>query len=256
MIKYGIKLWTNNGYYFSEAAELHQDGLIDFIELYTVPGKISKKRLNLLNGIPVQIHAPHSLHGFNIFNLSKKKINLFHNETVKLANFFNSEFIILHAGIGNDSKIFKENITKIYDKRIIIENNPKIGLNNKICFGHSLSQLKFIKEKCKLNICLDIGHAIKSAISQKENYKKYLETLIRTLNPNYFHISDGLLHGEKDEHLNLGEGKFDLAWTKKYIFKQLLKNKNIYIVLEVSKNKDNLKNDIRNINFFKKINTK
>lgn len=249
MIKYGIKLWAINENYFSEAVGFYKNGLIDFIELYIVPDKVSKRRLNVFKDIPVQIHAPHSLHNFNIFELDKEKINLFKNQVIKIADFLNSKYIVLHAGIGNDSKIFKKNIKKIYDRRIIIENNPKIALDDRICFGYSYKQLKFIKKQCKLNICLDIAHAIKSAISQKKDYKKYLKTLIKILNPDYFHISDGLLTHEKDEHLNLGKGHFDLKWIKD-ILVGFSKSKNISIVFEVPKNKHNLKNDITNKKFY------
>ena len=250
MIKYGLKLWSVNKKYFLDVIDFYHTGLIDFAELYIVPNTFRKREAAILKNIPVQIHAPHSLHSFNVFGLDKEKIDLFKNQVVEAADFFDSQHIILHSGVGSDLKIFKRNIKKISDKRILVENKPKIGLDNRICFGYSLSQLRFIKKKCKLSICLDISHAIKSALSQKKDYKKYLETLIKTLEPDYFHVSDGLLIGEEDEHLSLGKGDFDLKWIKN-ILNKLSKTKDISIVIETPKGKDNLENDAKNINFFK-----
>lgn len=253
MIKYGIKLWSPDKSYFPEAVDLCHKDLIDFVELYILPNTFPKKYLDILKNIPTQVHAPHSLHGFNVFELDKEKINLFKNQAVKVADFFNSQYIILHAGMGRDRKIFKRNIKKIYDKRILIENKPKIGLNNQICFGYSLPQLKFIKNQCRVNnICLDIGHAIKSAVSQRKDYKKYLETLIKALEPNYFHISDGLLSSEKDEHLDLGRGDFDLKWIKNQINQSANKH-TVYLVFETPKKNNDLRNDIKNVIGFKNL---
>jgi len=249
MIKYGIKLWTINKYCFPKAVKLYQDGLIDFVELYVVPDETFKNDLDILRNMPVHIHAPHSLHNFNIFELDKEKIDLFQGQVIELADFFNSKYIILHAGIGNDPKIFRKNIAKIYDKRITIENNPKMGLNDKICFGYSYNQLKFIKEKCKLNICLDINHAIKSAVSEKKDYKKYIKDLFK-LNPKICHISDGTLKIEKDEHLGIGDGDYDFNFLGK-----CLKESNIEYVTMETPNTDlnSLKEYLENLKKLKSI---
>jgi len=254
MIKYGLKLWSTNKNHFNEAVKLYKNGLIDFIELYVVPNALCKEDLIIFKNIPVQLHTMHSLHDFDIFDLSKKKINLFKNQILKLADFLNTKHIILHAGIGDNYKIFKKNIAKIYDKRIIIENLPKIGLDKKNCFGYSLAQLNFIKKTCKLNICFDFAHAIKSAKSQNLNHKSYLKSLIRQLNPCYFHIDGCNTHKEKDEHLDLPKGNFDIKWAKKLLTELSLK-KDVLLVFETPKHGNNLKNDIKNINYFKNLKT-
>lgn len=252
MIKFGIKLWIINKNWFSEAVDLYNKKQIDLIELYIVPDSFNVSDLKNLRKTEIVIHAPHYEHDFNIFKLNKEKINLFNSQVIKTADFLNSKLIVLHAGIGKDHNIFKRNIDKIYDSRIIIENKPKISLNNKTCFGYSLEQLEFVKNKCKLNICLDIGHAIKSAISQKIDYKNYLELLIKQLKPSYFHICDGKLNNQQDEHFNLGQGDYDLQWIKNFLLK-LAKKQDIYLIFEVPKNKSDLKNDLKNIKYFKNI---
>lgn len=252
MIKYGIKLWTTNKDWFGEAIALCNKKQIDFIELYIVPNSFELKELEILKKVPTIIHTPHFRDNFNIFRLDEKKITLFKNQVITTANFLKSEYIILHAGIGGNPKIFKENFKKIFDSRIIVENMPKIALDDKICFGYSLEQIGFIKNECNLKICLDIAHAIKSAISQKLNHKEYLESLIKELEPNYFHISDGSFGNERDEHLNLGEGNFDLRWIKNNLT-QLANKNDINLVFEIPKVGDNLENDIKNIGYFKAI---
>lgn len=255
MIKYGLKLWSTNENWFHEATNLCKDGLIDFVELYMVPSTFKKRGLAILKSIPVQIHAPHSHQDpeqhFNVFELNKEKINLFKNQAIKAADFLNAKYIVLHAGIGDDPEVFKRNIAQIYDKRILIENMAQIGLDGSACFGYSLEQLKFIKNECRFNICLDFAHAIKSAKSQNLNYKNYLKSLISNLNPCYFHISGGNKNNPTDEHKNLWESNFDFKWIKNLLNKLSIK-KDIFLVFEVPKTSNNLKNDIKNIDYFKK----
>jgi len=252
MIKYGIKLWTINKTWFKEAVNLFQKKQVDFIELYVVPNYCQKDDLKIFQKAEISIHAPHFTHSFDIFQLDAEKEALFKSQIIKIADFLNSKYIILHAGTGSNPNIFRKNFKKIYDKRILIENLPKVGLDDRICFGYSLEQLNFIKSQCKADICLDISHAIKSAISQKINYKNFLKSLILKLKPNYFHLCDGKLNNEKDKHFNLGEGDFDLKWIKEILINLSLK-KDIFLVFETPKCNNNLKNDIKNINYFKNL---
>jgi endonuclease IV len=250
MIKYGIKLWNVNTDLFAEARSLMEKGVNDLIELYILPGEINYSELSKLKGFKVEIHCPHSGHEFDIFKIQKEQIDFFNKQIKKVADYFDSEFIIVHAGQGDDNIIFKEKINKIKDKRILIENKPYMGINKEICYGYSLEQLKFVKE-CGYEICLDIGHAIKSAKSQNLDYKEFLKILIKELKPLYYHVSDGDYNTDLDEHMNLGEGNYDLQWIKKEIEKS--KEKNTYIIFEVPKDKSNLGNDIRDIIYYKNL---
>ena len=254
MIKYGLKIWTTNKDSFREVFELFKKGMIDFVELYIVPDSFLPKELEVFKKIPTIIHSMHEEHNFNIFKLQDSQIELFENQVVKTADFLKSRLIILHGGVGESGEIFKKNIAKIYDKRISIENMPKIAIYGKTCFGYSLEQLKFIKEECGFNICLDFGHAIKSAVSRKLDYKNYIKSLIYHLKSSYFHLSGGEKNNEKDEHLNLFEGDFDAVWIKKTL-ENLAKNQSIHLIFETPKSKNNLENDIKNIDYFKNLNT-
>jgi len=251
MIKYGVKIWSINEYYFTEAVSLYKNNDIDFVELYIVPHRISES-VRTLKKVKIQIHAPYSGHKFNIFQLNQEKINFFQEQVIKTADMFNANNIILHAGVGVDEQIFQKNIKLIADNRILIENKPKVGLNSEICFGYSFDQLFFIKNKCGLEICLDFTHAIKSAFSQKINYKIFLDKLIKYLEPSYFHITGTLVKGDKDKHLNIWEGDADMGWIKNKL-NGISQKKDIHLVFEVPKNKRNLSNDLKNILYFKNL---
>ncbi len=252
MLKYGIKLWSINQDWFLPAVEIFKENKIDFIELYIVPDSFSFSGLSSLKNIPVFIHAPHYSHDFNIFKWNNQAAASF-RKTIEAADYFKSKFIIIHSGVGTDKENFKKNIEKISDRRIVIENKPKKAIGGEQCFGYSLEQLKFIKKACGSDICLDFTHAIKSAFSQKIDYKKFVLELINELSPRYFHIGGCFTNnGESDEHLNLWEGDTDIKWIKNEL-ENLAQKEDIYLVFEVPKNEVDLKNDLANIEFFKKI---
>lgn len=248
-IKYGLKIWSSDKSLFREAAELFYDKKIDFIELYIVPNSMDD--INIFEDfkkIPTAIHATHTEHGFDVFSLDDSKIKFFGNQIIKPANFLNSKFIVVHAEEGDSKEIFKKNIEKINDSRMLIENLPQKSLEGNDCFASSYLQLKFIKD-CGFNFCFDFSHAIKSAISQKIDYKEFIEKLIKELSPNYFHICNGKLDNDRDEHLDLFDGDFDIKWIKSILVK-LSEKKDVYLVFETPKGKKGLKNDLKNINYF------
>lgn len=259
MIKFGLKIWSiDKKEMFSEAVQLFFKKEIDFIELYTVPDSFILGKTDFLDdlkNVPTIIHSPHTDHNFDIFWLDDLNIKIFKEQVVKTADFLGSKFIILHAGVGDSEKTFEENVAKIKDKRILIENMCKVGLvgiNEVLCFGYSLEQLKFISN-CGFDFCLDFAHAIKSALSQKIDYKKFIEDIINQFHPFYFHISNGKLTSqETDEHMDLFDGQFDIKWIKESLLK-LAEKKDVYLVFETPKIGNNLENDIKNMNYFRSI---
>lgn len=245
-----MKLWTTNEKDdLREAIELFKSGKIDFLELYIVPDSFGLAELEILREIPTIIHSPHCEHNFNVFELASSQIELFKTQVVKTADFLNSQFIIVHSGVGQSPEAFKKNIDMLFDKRILIENMPKVALDDRICFGCTLEQLEFIKKECGFDICLDFGHAIKSAVSQGLAYKEFVKTLASKLNPFYFHISGGDTNNEKDKHLDLFEGDIDIKWISNTLAGL---KKDIYLVFETPK-KEGLKNYLKNIDYFKRL---
>lgn len=248
MLKYGLKIWSSDKQWFKEAVDLVKSGKIDFIELYIIPTFFKLVDFDILKCIPITLHSPH----FNILELKNSELRFFKNQLPQIADLLKSKIIVVHGGVGKSQEVFKKNISKINDKRILIENMCKIGPDGIVYFGHSLEQLKFIKEECGFDICLDFVHAAKSAISQKIYYKDFIESLISELSPHYFHIYGTSFDNERDEHQNIFEGDFDVCWSKK-ILTGLAKERNIHLVFEVPKYKENLKNDIKNIDHFKNL---
>lgn len=254
-IKYGLKIWSiDQRILFKEAAQLFEKRKIDFIELYIVPNSFALGKSNFLDdikGIPITLHTPHSEHNFDVFKLDDSKIELFKNQIIKTADFLGSKFIIVHAETGESRETFRKNIRKINDKRILIENMTKFGIDGALHFAYSYEQLKYIKD-CGFKFCFDFSHAIKSAISQNLDYKRFIKELISELTPAYFHICNGGIDSEKDEHRDLFDGDFDIKWIKNILL-ELNEKKDIYLVFETPKGENGLENDIKNMNYFRSI---
>lgn len=248
MLKYGLKIWTTNKEWFGETAGLLEKKEIDFVELYIVPNSFTLGELAIFKRFPTILHVPHEQHNFSA--LDQAQIDFFKEQVVKTADFLAARYIIIHPNLGGSAQLFKENIARINDQRIIIENMPLKGIGGGVLFGHSLEDLRFIK-KCGFNICFDFVHAVKSALSQGLDYKNFIKSLIAELEPDYFHLSSTTFPAEEDEHCNLFEGDFDVAFAKK-ILTDLAQTKDIYLVLETPK-KDGLKNDIVNLAYFKEL---
>ncbi len=248
-MKFGIKLWSNNDQWFPEAVMRFQNKDFDFIELYVLPNSFSEEHWNILKqaNIPINIHAPNE-HQLNLAISNEQ--NLFIMEEVKrAANFFSSEYIIIHPGIGGDIKCILSNIKNINDHRLIIENTPYKSLIGKDhLFGYTFERMRIILEETNKKFCLDFTHAIKSATTQNIDAKEFI-TKLMTLNPSVFHISDGDSSIEHDQHFNLGEGNFDLKFNKSCV----LQCPNAFVVFETPKTNNTLENDIKNINFFKQL---
>jgi deoxyribonuclease-4 len=64
-----------------------------------------------------------------------------------------------------------------------------------------------------------------------------------------FHISDGKLNNERDEHMNIGEGDYDFEFLMGCINEE----KSKYMTLETPRlNQETLEEDIRNITILKR----
>lgn len=253
MIKCGIKIWSSNYELFDKALLKYQEQLFDFIELYIVPDSCEQEKLSKLKKIPIIAHAPHQVHGLNLC-LDEKMNQQLIAKTQKIADFFPANIIIIHPGAQGSLIKAKNNLRKIKDQRFVLENMPKQELprlGGGVCLGATYKEIKQLL--CLgFSLCLDFSHAIKSSISQKIPYKKFIIRLITDFSPAYFHLSDGKLDNPYDEHLNLGEGQFDLKWIKRKLEK-LASNQDIYLVFETPKKGHDLENDIKNIRYFENI---
>lgn len=248
MISYGLKIYTSDKReLFSQAAKLIEQHVFDFIELYHQPGVIDFDKIKIIKDLCVMVHNTHS-HGWHEFVLNTEQF-LVWEVTKHLADYLKSQYIIVHPGRDHDHTSFLENLKKIDDHRILIENMPGLDIYGQPMFAQTLEQLKKIREY--KFICFDLEKAIKAAAYQQIDYNKFIADCLEYLKPNYFHISGGDKNNPMDEHLNLWESNID--WTSlKFLLVQYSTTKEIQIVFEVPK-LYKLDNDIRNLEWFKKL---
>jgi deoxyribonuclease IV len=210
-LKIGLKLYSTNTELIPEAIPLI-DIYFNFIELYIIPGSFKKtidawKKID----VPYVIHAPHSFHGVNLAQAEKWETNLLSfNETRLFADSLNSNIIIAHGGNKGSFDETIRQIKSIGDKRIILENKPKLGLNNEICVGWSPAEFRKIFNEHIINgIALDFGHASCAAVSSAVDVMKIVKELM-FFNPQIFHLTDSDRLSERDKHYNLGKGNLNL----------------------------------------------
>jgi len=207
------------------------------------------------NNIQVALHTPHTNHSFDVFNLNKKNLSIWHDQVLKAADYLNSQFIVTHTGVGESKEIFQKESQKLKDPRVLMENMPYRGfidLGGVICFGYSKDQLEFIHRECGFDFCFDVCHAVASAASQKIDVYEFISDCIGTLKPSYFHLASGNVDEEIDRHLNIWDGNFDFLWLKKELA-QRANQEDIFLVFETPKTGEGLENDVKNIEYFKKL---
>lgn len=232
-MKLGVKTYDGEEYI------KHFANKVDFIEIMSFVDK------DLLLDKKIVIHSKHSKFGINPADSEKEKENI--NEiqiSQKLADFCKSEIIIVHPGFIENKTCSKEQaikiIKKITDKRIIIENMPKMNNGIKLC--STPEETKEFLEKTNKGFCFDVNHAISSAFENNLDPYIYLEDFIK-LNPTHIHLGGQTLPNNVT-HLALTESNIDL----KKIIKLLPDNSKI--CLEVTQNIEKTEEDLK---LFRKI---
>ncbi len=244
-LKFGLKLWSINTDLIDQAIALIDEKIFYYIELFVIP---ETDVFPFLFDVPYIIHIPHHKFKVNIGDSSIKEYNLHKiDESIEWADKLNAKYLILHAGHGS-MKDAKDILYEIDDKRILIENMPKVGLDNEDMIGYSPGQIEELLDIKNFGMCLDFGHAIKASITLGKDYKEYLKGYLK-FSPDVFHISDGRLNNEKDEHMNIGEGEYDIHYLVKYVEKS-----NRFVTLETPRfDQQSLLEDIKNVKLLKKL---
>lgn len=238
-IHYGLKLWSNNINLIDYAEYLVRKKTFQFIELTVIPGTDISPFLD--RQIPYIIHLTPDSYGVNIADF---KIRQFNHDIINYcsewADQLNSQYIILHPGFGSlDCAI---NVLQEYDDpRMIIENMPKNDICGEILVGFSPDQIKRLCQG-KFGLCLDLNHAIKAAMTLKKDYHQFIEKFL-ALKPVMFHISDGSLNIQFDEHLNFGDGEYPLQ----FLISCLKKQKDTYVTLETPRTSNSLNDELKNL---------
>jgi deoxyribonuclease-4 len=209
-VRLGLKLWSTDERYLPEASRAIDAGLFHYIELLVVPGTDPAPFRDF--SLPTIIHVTNDRYGVNIADPVSRDLNLVHiRSSIEWADLLGSEILILHPGYGKleDAEEFLELID---DRRILMENMPKTGNNNEGMVGYTPSQMIALMDG-RFGFCLDLNHAIKASISLGRDYHTLIREFI-SLKPSVFHIADGTLVNEKDEHLHLGAGEYDICFLK------------------------------------------
>lgn len=238
--KFGIKLFSTNTGLIDQTIQLIDEKIFDYIELFLIPDtQISPFIIDL----PYVIHIPHDKFGVNIGEAGKKEYNLQKiNEAMTWADELDARYMILHAGDGSMEHA-ADLIRELADSRLLIENMPKVGLDDENMIGYSPAQIMELIGDSEIGLCLDFGHAIKAAISLKIDFNEMMQGFLM-MNPKIFHISDGNFNTEKDEHLNIGAGNYDFKYFKNCIYSSSSK----LVTLETPRqNNLSLKDDIKNV---------
>jgi len=243
-MKFGIKLWSTNKELIKIAKKHFLKGDFDYIELSAIKNTFDKELLSHLKGIPTIIHCDNNQINFADERFYEENITAI-KEAQKFVDFLNSRHIIIHPGYDGNIRNTNQLLKEINDQRICVENMPGRGIDFEVCLGRTAEELKKIKSR---NYCLDIAHAINASITlgidMFDNLKSFLK-----LDPIIFHLSDGNLNNDVDEHLNIGEGEYDF---RRII--DLIRNKKGKLTsVETPKtNYNSLEEDINNIKRIKK----
>lgn len=210
MFKIGLKLWSINKEYVLDAVKLFEQGVYDYIELSAIPGSYDDfigiwKSLN----IPFVIHAPHFYQGMCLSRSEAYTNNMkLAAEAFKFADDLNSPWVIFHSGVGGEITETARQLYSINDKRILIENKPRIGIGGEMCNGYSPQEISFLQREAGVGFCLDIGHAICAANALNEDKMNFLREMI-ALKPTLIHMTDGDNAGIADKHLHFVTGSYD-----------------------------------------------
>jgi deoxyribonuclease-4 len=239
-MKFGLKLWSANPSILDQAVRLIDEKIFDYIELFVIPDtQISP----FIIDIPYIIHIPHEKFGVNIGERSKKEYNIqMINESITWADKLDAKYLILHAGYGS-MKHATDVLREVTDDRLLIENMPKVGLNDEPMIGYSPAQIEELIRDDSRGLCLDLNHAAKAAVGLGVDYREYVKEFLR-FEPKMFHISDGKLDSEKDDHLHIGEGDYDFE----FLMSCVKKNEFKYVTLETPRTDLNsLDEDLKNL---------
>ena len=244
-MKFGLKLWSINTDLIDQAVHLIDEKVFDYIELMVIPDSEIKP---FLIEVPYIIHIPHEKFGVNIGDPAAKEYSLQKiNESITWADRLNAKHLILHAGHGSMQHA-TDLLRGLSDSRLLIENVPKVGLGGEAMIGYSPEQIEELIGDGDMGLCLDFGHAVKAAVSLGVDYKEYVKEFMG-LRPRVFHVSDGMLSGERDEHLGIGEGEYDFGFLMGCVEGSGLG----LVTLETPRVEESLDEDVENLSVLKNM---
>lgn len=255
-MKIGLKLWSTNRQYIPETIRLYKTGVLNYIELFTVPGSFAEySNLWLETQIPFILHAPHSYAGLNFslpeaFEYNRKLCE----EVEQYLKLLHASYVIFHPGTNGtlpetirQIKLMAEELPDLMSFAVI-ENKPLKGLKEETCVGASPDEIGRIRAETNLGFCLDFGHAACYAASVKKPVIGILKQFLQH-RPSIFHFTDGHTVDELDKHLHLGKGDYDLRQ-----FLSLITHKDASVTIETDKDFEEKLDDFEQDSlFFKRL---
>ena len=146
MFKIGLKIGSKDIQYTDEIFKFYDEGVFQYIELFTITETYSDvisywKQFS----IPFGIHAPHSVAGLNLANVSARVLNKEKiAEAIRFADELKAQYIIFHSGTNGIPAEVITQLSPFADERFLIENKPVRGLDESICVGSIYGDLKLI----------------------------------------------------------------------------------------------------------------
>ena len=221
MKKFGVKLWSKdfikNKDFAMKSINAIKEGFFDYIELFALPNSYEDLHTIIkseMKNIQTIIHAPHSCFDLDTGNSALLKQNQGKlKSSQQFADLLDADVIILHPGFYEGEKFLEESIRqfKIFnDRRIAVENMPSYcSSTNKALHGSSPAQIKRFMTETRCQFCLDFSHAICAANAYKRDIFDDLREY-QKLNPYMYHMCDGDLNSDNDEHRHYGQGNYPL----------------------------------------------
>ena len=223
MYRLGLKLWSiNTDFYYDEAIRLYEDDVYDYIELYIVPGSLKQLAKWMELEIPINIHAPHFAHGFNLAKKEKVENNFeIYQEVKEFADALMAGYIVFHGGVEGTIEETARQLASFAEPRALIENKPYVALphmGGAFCRGYNVAEIKTVIAEAGCGFCFDFGHAVCAAASKGVEPYKYIEDFVSAITPDLYHLTDVEdMDSEHDTHLHLGAGRLDLERIKKML---------------------------------------
>jgi endonuclease IV len=223
----------------------------DYIELYVVPGSLETLPKWQDLKIPFIIHNAHFMNGFNLAMPEMREDNFkIYQETKRFADALGAEHIIFHGGVDGAIEETARQLKSFDEPRALIENKPYKALPNKmngvICRGSSPDEIEYVLREAGCGFCLDFGHVVCAANSQRVRPMDYIERFME-LSPLMYHISDVEdMTSEYDSHAHLGGGQMEIEPLLRKIPKGAM------VTIETNKNsKENLRDFIEDVRWLR-----
>ena len=218
-LQIGLKLYSVNiGNYLACALALARRGVMDYLELYVVPGSLETLDAWRNVPLPAVIHAPHLHHGVNFADASRRDGNRrIFDEVRNFADVLRADCIICHGGTGGTPEETVAQLGALRDGRIVLENKPHLQHPHVIpdhpewrCRGASFEEFSAMVQAIGCGVCHDLTHTICSSASLGRDWRTEIARF-ESLHPRVHHLSDMIsLRDELDTHEALGQGVLEL----------------------------------------------